>query len=307
MREAEPHLAELLIGAGDDGPDVCQSFVQGFFANLRSNDALQLLDAWEESYPHDAQPVFMRAYLWKGMGQNAQAIDLYRRGLALAPNRTKMRRQLAAALIDTGELEEAEKQLAICRAEIPDDAETRFLTARCAHARGDFAETLGRLDETLELAADHLDARRLKGQVHLAEGQSEEALRELQAVIAERPYDTLAREALGRTLRLIGKTDEAKIHFDYVAQAEESIGRMDRLARESILHPNDADLRYEIGSILVRYGPPEDAEKWFRSALEIDPGHVPAQRALATYLNRQGRATPAALSRMRTEPDRQVP
>ena len=59
LSETEAYLSEMLVNAGDDGPDICEAYVQGYFANLRSSDALRLLDAWEQSYPGDPQPIFM--------------------------------------------------------------------------------------------------------------------------------------------------------------------------------------------------------------------------------------------------------
>jgi tetratricopeptide (TPR) repeat protein len=283
LRETEPHLADMLINAGDDGPDICEAYVQGFFANLRNADALRLLDVWERSYPSDPQPIFMRAYLWQSMGHPAQAIALYRKGLDTAPQQTTMRRRLGEALVETGQIDGAETELSLCVKQAPDDPEIRYVLAQCAYARGDLEQARQRLDQTLKLAPGHLDARRLKGQTALALGKPDEALGELEAVVEQRPYDTLAREALGRALLALGRSDEAKGHLDFVAQAEPSISRLNRLLRESIIKPNDAELRYEIGTILFQYGPPEDAAKWMRAALELNPEHAGAHRALAAH------------------------
>jgi len=284
LREAEPHMADMLINAGDDGPDICEAYVQGFFANLRNADALRLLDVWESSYPDDPQPILMRAYLYQSLDHPTEAVELYRKGLAMAPQRTTMRRRLGEALVETGEIDEAKMELSLCAKQAPNDPEVRYVLAQCAHARGDLEQAIRHLDRTLKLAPGHLDARRLKGQLDLAQGKLDEALRGLEAVVEQRQYDTLAREALGRTLRSLGRSDEAKGHFDFVAQAEPSITRLNRLLRESLLEPKDAELRYEIGTILFKYGPPEDAAKWMRATLELNPEHAGAHRALAAHV-----------------------
>ncbi len=204
LGEVEPLLPDMLIDAGADGPDVCEAFVQGFFVNLRTAEALRLLDLWQESFPKDPQPYFMRAYLMRSLDKYTEAEQIYRQGLALAPDRTAMRRELADILVVTNQLDQAESELTQCLQEAPDDPQVYFGLARCAYQRGNLAEVPPRLEETLQRAPDHYEARRLRGQLKLAEGQAAEALPDLEAVVAERPYDTLARDALGRTLSALG-------------------------------------------------------------------------------------------------------
>jgi tetratricopeptide (TPR) repeat protein len=307
IRETEPYLAEMLVNAGPDGPDICQAFVQGYFANLQTEAAEKLLDVWQQSYPKDPQPVFMRAFMWQGMGHPDESIELYRQALTSAPERTAMRRRLAEALLETSALDEAEAELSICLEQAPEDAEIHYLLARCAFARGDAQLAIQRLGETLELAPDHLDARRLKGQLDLAQGNSEAARRELELVVSRRGYDVLAREALGRALRNLGQDKEAKAQLEFVARAQESIGRLNRLMREALAKPEDAELRYQIGKILFEYGPPEDAAKWMRAALQRKPDHQEAHRALARLFEQQGDATNAALHRQAVSPDASNP
>ena len=82
---------------------------------------------------------------------------------------------------------------------------------------------------------DHYEARRLQGQLELAEGRAEEALPDLEWAVARRPYDTLAREALGRTLAR-WRTDEAKVHLDFVVEAGEQMAdgwSVSRIARKT--------------------------------------------------------------------------
>ena len=111
LGEVEPLLPDMLIDAGADGPDVCEAFVQGFFVNLRTAEALRLLDLWQESFPKDPQPYFMRAYLMRSLDKYTEAEQIYRQGLALAPDRTAMRRELADILVVTNQLDQAESEL----------------------------------------------------------------------------------------------------------------------------------------------------------------------------------------------------
>jgi len=307
LREVEPLLPEMLVDAGADGPDVCEAFVQGYLVNLRTEDAQRLLDLWQQSFPKDSQPSLLRGYIMQNMDWLGQAEQIYRQGLALAPDRTAIRRRLAEVLVETNQLDEAESELARCREETPDDPQIYFALARCAFQRSDVAQAAQRLEETLQRAPDHYEARRLRGQLKLAEGKPAEALPDLEWVVAQRPHDRTARDALGRALSALGRTDEARVHLDYVVKADEQLGRVNRLFREAFQRPNDAELRYEIGTILFQYGSPDDAARWMRAVLELQPDHAGAHRALATYSEARGDAVDASLHRQRAEADQPQP
>src|SRR5947207_1480547 len=60
LGEAEPALERLLVDPQDDGAEICEAFVTGYFANYRIDSAMQLLDAWERDYPTDGQPHYLR-------------------------------------------------------------------------------------------------------------------------------------------------------------------------------------------------------------------------------------------------------
>jgi Tfp pilus assembly protein PilF len=296
-REVESHLPEMLMDPGEDGPDICQAFVQGYFSNLRSGDAVQLLDVWEESFPEDPQVYFMRAYLMQSVDDADMAEKLYRKGLKLAPGQVKMRKRLADVLRESGQWEKAEKELNQCLTHVPEDPDVWFALAQCSYERGETGVAMEQLGRTLEADPDHFEARRLKGQLLLAGEEYESARTELEAVVAARPYDLLAREALARALRSLGLLEAAQRHFDYVIAGQKAVERTNRLVRESMANPADAAIRFEIGSIMMQYGSPDDAARWMRAVLQLEPNHVGAHRALANYCEQQGDAAGATFHR----------
>src|SRR5262245_59055767 len=66
MREAYPHLSELLIDPGEDGPEICEAYVNGFFLTTRFRDAFELLTVWEKDFPQDSQPYLFRGRYFQG-------------------------------------------------------------------------------------------------------------------------------------------------------------------------------------------------------------------------------------------------
>ena len=286
--EAEPHLADLLMDPRDDGADICQAYVQGYFTNLRVSQATELLDAWEKEYPDDARPHFMRAYLLDALAMRKEAVVAYRRGLAMAPHETVMRLRLAEALIELGEFDEAGDLLERCAEEEPESREVLMAWASRLSSQGDVDGARRTLQRLLADAPDHFEARRLLGEIELSLGRFQEALPHLEAAAVRRSYDTTTHNALARTLRALGRTDEAQPHFDYVSEAEEPLSRMERQLRVVVERPADPELRYEIGVILLNYGSPDDGAKWLRTVLQLEPDHVGAHQALAVYCQTRG-------------------
>ena len=55
-----------------------------------------------------------------------------------------------------------------------------------------------------------------------------------------------------------------------------------------ITQPEDAELRYQIGSTLLRYDSPSDGLGWLLSVLDVDPHHRPTHAVLAEYYAGKG-------------------
>jgi tetratricopeptide (TPR) repeat protein len=288
LREAEPHLADLLCDPRDDGPDICEAFVQGYFANLRVNEAIHLLDMWQSASPRDPRPHFMRGYLMQGLGRRQEAIAAYREGLEMAPQETAMQRRLAEVLLEARQLDEATDLLRPCVAAAPEDPEILTLWAECLSLRGEVDRAREVLVSLIAGGSESFEARRLLGDLEVAQGRFQEALPHLRAALARRPYDTTTHNALGKALRALGRADEAKPHFAYVAEAEQSLNRMERQLKLAVERPNDAELRCQIGTTLLKYGSPDDAARWLRSVLQLQPNHRGAHQALAAYYEARG-------------------
>ena len=297
LREAQPHLAELLTDSRDDGMDICEAYVQGYFANLRAHEALQLLDAWQRDYPDDAQSYFMRGYLMQTLTKWPDAAAAYRRGLELAPDETMMRCRLADVLTELHQIDEASTLFRRCVDEAPHVPEILTSWARCLVVQGNVSEARRLLEQALDRSPGDFQALRQLGEIELSEGEFEEAREHLESAARQRPYDPTTRNALGKALRALGRGDEAQLHLDYVAEAEESLARMERQLRVVVERPDDVGVRYDIGMTLLRYGSPEDGAKWLLTVVEQQPDHKAAHEALAAYYESRGDRNNAALHR----------
>jgi predicted Zn-dependent protease len=230
----------------------------------------------------------MRGYLFQGFGLRPESIAAYRRGLQIAPWQSIMRWRLAEVLLEMGELEEAAALLGQCAEENPQNPDVLTSWATCLFRRSEPERARELLEQLLGDSPDHFEARRLLGEIELGQGRFPEALEHLRSAARQRPNDMTTRNALGRVLQVLGRTDEAQGHFDYVVEAERALGRVERQLRLVLKRPDDAELRCQIGTALLKYGSPDDGAKWLRTVLQLQPDHPGAHQALAAYYEARG-------------------
>ena len=297
IRGFDQKFPQLIVDMPEQAPDIMQAYVLGLFANLQSERAFQLLGGWEASSPQDPQPKFLQAYLYQGINRLDLAANAYRAGLKLSKGSTLMRRRLGQVLLEAGKTDEALAELKQCLQASPEDVEVHYLLALLAHQQNELDIALQELDSLLAASPSHIEARRLRGQIYLDQGNPQAAITDLQKVATADPDDTLAREALGRALQALGRSDEAKPHFDFVSAATAYQNETGRLIRQVLAEPENADLRFEIALRLLQEGNLEDGAKWLRTVLELRPDHTAAHLALVDVLESVGDFRNAALHR----------
>jgi predicted Zn-dependent protease len=153
---------------------------------------------------------------------------------------------------------------------------------------GHLAEAKQSARKLLELAPRNVDAQILLGGILLALQEYDAAIESLTAAVAHRPRQMTARYNLARALMARGRESEAKPHLDFVAAAQGPLERLDDMVLQAVANPQDAALRYEIGSILWKFRSPDDAARWMRSVLMLERGHRGAHLVLAEYYQSLG-------------------
>jgi tetratricopeptide (TPR) repeat protein len=208
-----------------------------------------------------------------------------------------MRHRLAQLLMQMREWDQAEQELGRCLSEDPHNPEIRATWGQWLVERGQRDRAREVLQQLLADSPSHFDGHRLLGEMEFKEGRFAEALPHLKAAAQQRPYVKQARWALARALQMLGRDEEAKPHFQYVAESEKALATVDRLIPQAVSQPSDPQIRYEIGTLLLKWGPPEDGAKWLLSVLQLKPDHRRAHEALAAYYEAGGEWTIARLHR----------
>jgi tetratricopeptide (TPR) repeat protein len=239
-------------------------------------------------------------------GDNARAIELIGRAVALRPNVPAFHANLAEAYRATGQLERA---AGCCRAalslwsEYPEalcnlglalqglgkktEAVEQFekaikLRPKFATAHNNLGivlRDLGRLDEALEhfrkaveLEPTFAPARTNLGQMLLDRGQAEEALPHCQEAVRLQPDMAALHHNLGNALRAMEKYTEARASY------------LEALR----LNPELAPAHAHLGLTMVREGQANEALPWVKRAVELDPTNAAFQEILAeVYMERE--------------------
>ncbi|HVW02098.1 MAG TPA: tetratricopeptide repeat protein [Planctomycetaceae bacterium] len=283
LRQAEPHLSELLTRPEGDEPEICEAFVNGFFINHRHADALNLLEPWIADYPRDPYPHIVRAKVYAESFSLKDAAINYRRALELAPKSTVAALGLADVLSQQKLPEEALPlyTAAAKDAKLRDSA--RLGQARCQRMLGhvDAARTI--LNELQQDAKPTWDARFELGQLEVDSGNYERASELLTQAVEQQPQRAEARYSLAFALRALDRDAEAEPHLAFAKQARSALDRTGRLTDTILAHPRDPAPRSELGRIYLTYDVPEKGVLWLQSALDCDPGWPDAHQALAEY------------------------
>ena len=79
---------------------------------------------------------------------------------------------------------------------------------------------------------------------------------------------------------------------------------MERQLREVVERPDDIELRYQIGTTLLKYASPDDGAKWLGTVLQLDPDHAKAHLGLAAYYEARGEREKALAHRLQAEAPR---
>jgi len=117
--------------------------------------------------------------------------------------------------------------------------------------------------------SDLADARYLRALIALAQQRHEDAVRHLEAAVAARDSDAMFHSKLGEALRDLGRHERAAFHFART---------LERLAPAD---PSRPRTMLRLAAAFLDCNQPQEAERWYRQILEIEPGHPDALLCLA--------------------------
>ena len=197
-----------------------------------------------------------RAYETRGVaamrdGRTAEAVGIFREGLAQTPDDASLRQQLGSALFASGDRDGAAEQFeAVLRLD-PAQARAHAGLALLASMNGQHAEAVGHYATAVEQQPDYLEARLGLVDAYRAMGRPEEALVELDLAVEIAPGFADVWLARGLMLVQLGRYREAR----------------DRLEEALAVHPRHARLTDLLVRVLA--ASPDPAARDGRRALAL--------------------------------------
>jgi tetratricopeptide (TPR) repeat protein len=275
-------------------PLLLEALARGNQHLFRTHDAAACLDEWQRRWPDDPQAAYCRGLLLEQGDRVPDAIASYRRVLEIDPGRDDARLHLGDLLVALGQAAEALPHLEyLCRRQ-PDNLEAQVDLARCQDRLGHPEEAVRLLDGVLARRPEFGPALAERGRLALQAGQAAAAETYLRQASRLQPGDATVHYQLAQALAQNGKAEEAKAVQARLKQIEQDLKDIQNIVNVQMpQRPHDPQLHYEAGMIALRAGAPDEALRWFESALREDPRHAATHEALASYyqaLGQRGRA-----------------
>lgn len=293
-----PILFDLVDKGHPESPVILETIARSFILRLRYKPASACLTRWIGVEPGNAKPHYWRGLVLERLNNHTAARADYHRALELDPDHLLARLRVAEMLLEDKQAPEALPHLERLSRQAPDDprVKARMGMARFLQGRGEEARRL------MEAAAPHLpnDPALLVTLANLdvQDGRAAEAEKRLRAVLAAEPSDTEALFVLAAALRLQNRADEATAVLADYERKREVVDRINTLLKDKADSPAATAADYaEIGRLFLQIGRGKFGVYWLERALELDPGHQPAHRALAEHYERKGEADKAAAHR----------
>ncbi len=282
-REAELHLRQLMLDPRDDGQDICESFVAGYFLNHQFSKAAPLLDVWEAEFPEDPRPHELRGLWFQDTERWSEAATCYERALSLAPGKTRIRCDLAVCLRELHEYDKAETQFLQCLQETPDDSQLLIQWGEWLLSNGKASEAKSVLQKVLNQDSGNQAARFAMAKTLLMDGDARQALESLQQLHNEKPSDSEIQYSLASALQASGMTEQAAEIFKQVTAAEKKLRRKQELMDSLAQDLKRSEVIYEIAMISMNHESPAEGLRWLQTLIDLNPRYAAAHVALADY------------------------
>jgi tetratricopeptide (TPR) repeat protein len=222
----------------------------------------------------------------------ARANELLTEAVQLDPKLWEAQYDLGLTLRRLGELDSARDHLRRAHELSPDTTEPLWALAECELVRGDADQAASLLEQLLRLDGTRVDVRLALAAVERERGQLERALQGARAVLVKDPRETRALLEIGRIYRVRHEYDVAELVLEkaraLLASDEKksapvynelgllALARGDtqlaftHFAKAESLDPRFIPAHVNQGSVLLRAGDYEAAERAYRAAVQAE-------------------------------------
>lgn len=272
-----------LVEEGHPGsPLLMESLARGYMRRYRLGMARRCLDRWAAEQPDNPQMLYLEGLFHLDYAHVASAaVASYGRAVELDPDHEEARLGLAVALLMRKEYARAAEQFERLRQLQPDNLRVQVGLAECREAQGDSAEAVRLVEVVLAQQPEFAPALSLRGQIAFRQEEYAAAAAWLGHAVQRNPSDQSARYNLALAWERMGREADGKEVMSQFERMKKDQARFNEIVTVEIAQrPSDPALHCELGQILLRSGQRDEAMRWFQNALQIDPDYPPARRML---------------------------
>jgi tetratricopeptide (TPR) repeat protein len=273
---------------------ILEALAWGYFRSYQLQRCLVALDRLLQSRPDHIQALRWRGETRLLLGPMKGAAEDLRRAVELDPDDDATRQKFADMLLGMHRATDALPHFELLHEHAPDSPEVLLGFASCLSECGRTEEAAELLDRLVALAPDHARGLAQRGKLALAAGQLDLAEKYLRRSLALAPYEREPAYNLYRCLQAAGRPEQAEPYRERVAAIDADHRQLEKLKAAVLEAPHNAEVRCEIGKILLRNGQDQEGLRWLQSALKEDPRHRPTREALDKYYQDAGRRGRAA-------------
>lgn len=252
------------------------------------------------------------------------AVVHFKNALEKDPNFVEARFNLALAYVETGKLDQAEREFQKVQLQNPRDARVTFQLARVANFQNQPAVAVPLLDAYLKEHPNDAAAIEQLAFAATTSGDMASAREHLEKVLAIEPDRISAKLALIHNFMVQGDRGNARQAIDALlakepknrlalhalaqleAQERDPEGMLDVYTRISSIDPSDLFARYKEGSLLIEKGEGDSVRASAEAMIKQFPNKAEGYRLLGLYHSRMGNfdeAVTQLAKSLRIQPD----
>ena len=272
LGEIEDGIADLEKAVGQDPASSALALLATSYMRTGLLDkALEAAQRLTHEHPESAIGPTLAGIIHVWMNEPDEARVAFQRAWALDPDAPGAGLNLAALDFKEGNLEAAHQILVETLEKNPQNprvlqrlGEIEALTGRPA-AKSRFVELIA-------LEPDNVQPKVSLAQLHLQDGEPQEALDLTERLLRSNPGDIQLGEVVGRAYLALERPQDAARVFRSLTEA----------------HPDAVAPRLALAQVLVTAGEQGQAKEQLEKVLQIDPENVPAGLALARFAGAEG-------------------
>jgi protein O-mannosyl-transferase len=213
---------------------------------------------------------------WNNLGyalaakkQYQEAIQCYLQALKFKPDHIEVHNNLGNALSDVGQVDEAIPHYEFVLAHKPDHADAHNNYGVVLAMKGQYAQAIEHFQLALRYKPGYASAHSNLGNTYAVQHKFDEAIAEYQKALALTPNDPQAHNNLGNVYSEEGKLDQAVAEYQAALK----------------LNSDNPEACFNLGMAQLRRGDRNAAIKNFQEALRLKPDYTQAREQLAALTN----------------------